>query len=82
MKRAVNVRLDEQIICTLDKLSKELNSTKTEIIERAIELFSKENSIKKNNLLKFAGSIKSSDANAMLNSINSDKTAKDIDFRL
>ncbi len=82
MKRAVNVRLDEQIICTLDRLAKELNSTKTEIIERAIELFSKENNIKKNNLLKFAGSIKPLDADTMLSSIKSDKTAKDVNFKL
>ena len=46
MKRAVNIRLDETVIYILNQLTQELQTTKTEIIERAIELFRKENQIK------------------------------------
>jgi len=82
MKRAVNIRLDEQIICVLNQLTEELKTTKTEIIERAIELFSKENKIKQNNLLQFAGIMKPSEADAMLKAIREDKNSKDVDFKL
>ena len=82
MKRAVNIRLDEQVIYVLNQLTKELKTTKTEVIERAIELFSKENKIKQNTLLQFAGTIKASEADAMLEAIQEDKSSKDVDFKL
>jgi len=82
MKRAVNIRLDEQIIYVLNQLTEELKTTKTEVIERAIELFSKENKVKKNNLLQFAGVMKASEADAMLEAIREDKNNKDFDLKL
>ena len=82
MKRAVNIRLDEQIIYVLNQLTEELKTTKTEVIERAIELFSKENKVKQNNLLQFAGIMKPSEADAMLEAIREDKNSKDVDFKL
>jgi len=82
MKKAVNIRLDEQIIYTINQLSAEFNTTKTEVIEMAIKFFSNENKIKQNNLLKFAGALKASEADAMLNAIKEDKTLKDKDFQL
>jgi len=82
MKRAVNIRLDEQIIYVLNQLTEELKTTKTEVIERAIELFSKENKVKKNNLLQFAGVMKASEADAMLEAIREDKNSKDFDLKL
>jgi len=82
MKRAVNIRLDEQIIYILNQLTQELRATKTEVIERAIELFRKENQIKQNNLLQFAGSLKSSEADKMLQSIQESKNSKDFELGL
>ena len=82
MKRAVNLRLDESVIVTLNKLSDEMHSTKTEIIEKAIELFSKQNHLHQNQLLKFAGKLKKSDAENMLNSIKNDKNSKDFELDL
>jgi len=82
MKRAVNIRLDEQIIYILNQLTQELQATKTEIIERAIELFRKENQIKQNNLLQFAGSLKSSEADKMLQDIQESKNSKDFELKL
>lgn len=82
MKRAVNLRLEESIIITLNQLSNELHTTKTDVIEKAIELFSKENCIKQNGLLQFAGKLKSADADAMLECISSDKNSKDFELDL
>lgn len=82
MKRAVNIRLDETVIYTLNQLSNELHATKTEIIERAIEFFLRHNQIKQNNLLQFAGTLKAVEADKMLCSIREDKDSKDFEFNL
>lgn len=82
MKRAVNLRLEESIIITLNQLSNELHTTKTDVIEKAIEFFSKENRLKQNGLLKFAGKLKSADADVMLERISSDKNSKDFELDL
>jgi len=82
MKRAVNLRLDESVIVTLNQLTEELHTTKTEVIEKAISLFSKQNNLKQNQLLKFAGKLKSNDAENMLKSIIDDKNSKDFELDL
>lgn len=82
MKRAVNIRLDESVIYVLNQLTEDLKTTKTEVIERAIELFRKENQIKQNNLLQFAGALKSSEADKMLQDIKESKNSKDIELGL
>ena len=82
MKRAVNLRLDESVIITLNQLTEELHSTKTEVIEKAISLFSKQNHLKQNQLLQFAGKLKSSDADNMLTSIQNDKNSKEFELDL
>lgn len=82
MKRAVNLRLEENIIYTLNQLSKELHTTKTDIIEKAINIFSKENSLKKNNLLQFAGVLKSVEADKLLLDTKNSKNTKYLEFDL
>jgi len=82
MKRAVNLRLDESVIMTLNQLSEELHSTKTEVIEKAISLFSKQNNLQQNNLLQFAGKLKANDADSILKDINSSKNTKDFELDL
>ena len=82
MKRAVNLRLEESVIITLNKLAEELHTTKTEVIEKAISFFSKQNNLKHNQLLQFAGKLKSSDAEKMLQSIVDDKSSKDFELKL
>ena len=76
MKRAVNLRLEESVILTLNQLTEELHTTKTEVIEKAISLFSKHNNLKHNELLQFAGKLKNSDADSMLQTITDDKNIK------
>jgi predicted transcriptional regulator len=82
MKRAVNLRLEESVIYTLNQLSEELHSTKTEVIEKAIEFFSKQNHLKQNQILQFAGKLKNSDAESILDSIATSKNSKDFELDL
>lgn len=82
MKRAVNLRLEESVIVSLNQLAEELHSTKTEVIEKAIQLFSKQNNLKQNQLLQFAGKLKASDAESMLANIQKDKNSKEFELDL
>lgn len=82
MKRAVNLRLEENVIVTLNQLAEELHTTKTEVIEKAINFFSQQNQLKQNQLLQFAGKLKSNDADIMLQNIKNDKTSKDFDLSI
>jgi hypothetical protein len=82
MKRAVNLRLDESVIVTLNQLTEELHTTKTDVIEKAINFFSKQNNLKHNQLLEFAGKLKSNDAEYMLQSIVDNKNSKEFEFDL
>jgi len=82
MKRAVNLRLEESVIITLEQLTEELHTTKTEVIEKAISFFSKQNNLKHNELLQFAGKLKSNDADNILQTIIDDKNFKDFELDL
>jgi len=39
MKQAINIQLEKNILQTLDEYAKELNKTRTSLIEKAIELY-------------------------------------------
>jgi len=39
MKQAVNIRLEKDIVQTLDEYAQELDKTRTSLIEKAIELY-------------------------------------------
>ncbi len=82
MKRAVNLRLEESIILTLNQLASELNTTKTEVVEKALKLFIKHNQQKQNDLLKFAGILKNNEANKLLNEIQNSKNSKEFELDL
>ena len=82
MKRAVNLRLEETAIVTLNQLAEELQTTKTEVIEKAISFFSKQHKVEHNHLMQFAGKLKSKDADKMLQNIIDDKNAKDFELDL
>jgi predicted transcriptional regulator len=82
MKRAVNLRLEESMILTLNQLANELNTTKTEVVEKALQLFAKNKQKKQNDLLKFAGILKNSEANSLLKDIQENKDSKDFELKL
>ena len=82
MKKAVNLRLEERIIVILNNLSNEFHATKTEIIEKAIEKFSKESRQQRNRLMTFAGSLSDKEADRMLDTIQNDKNRKEFSLDL
>ncbi len=82
MKRAVNLRLEESIILTLNQLADELNTTKTEVIEKALKLFSKTKQKEQNNLLQFAGILKNHEASNLLDDIQNSKNSKEFELNL
>ena len=77
MKKAVNLRLEERIIVLLNNLSEEFHTTKTEIVEKAIERFSNENKKRQNRLMDFAGKLGGKEAESMLEAIRKEKNSKD-----
>ncbi|MFA6788485.1 MAG: hypothetical protein WC149_02055 [Arcobacteraceae bacterium] len=82
MKKAVNLRLDENVLITLEQLSQEFHTTKTDIIEKSIQFFSKQKRQNDNHLLQFAGTLKSKEADEILNIIQNDKNSKDFSLDL
>ncbi len=82
MKRAVNIRLDDNMILTLNQLANELNTTKTEVVENALKLFSKTRQKDQNDLLQFAGILKNNEANNLLETIKNDKNSKNFELNL
>lgn len=82
MKRAVNLRLEENVIVTLNQLADELKTTKTEIVESAIEFFSRKNGKNKSNLLQYAGKLNKSESDKMLSAIKESKNTKDFSLEI
>lgn len=82
MKQAANFRLDEAILKTISILAKDLHTTKTGIIEKAVMQFATSLENKRNSLLQFAGSLDSNEADTILNAIQRDKNCKDINIHL
>lgn len=82
MKRAVNLRLEENVIVTLNQLADELKTTKTEIVESAIEFFSRKNGKNKSNLLQYAGKLNKSESDKMLFAIKESKNTKDFSLEI
>lgn len=82
MKKAINVRLEENVVLTLEKLSHEMHTTKTDIIEKAIQLFSKQKNKKNSNLMQFAGILDRNEADSILEIIEKNKSSKDFTVNL
>jgi predicted transcriptional regulator len=82
MRRAVNMRLDENIVLTLEQLSKEFQTTKTDVVERAIKFFSQKNMASHNTLLEFAGVLDTKDAESMIDNLQSDKNSKEFSLEI
>ena len=77
MKIAVKMRLEESTVKLLDSLSEELAISKTEVFERAIEFYSRDKSIIRNELMAFAGMLDDDGAADILESIAESRVDKD-----
>jgi len=82
MKKSVNMRLDENIIILVESLSKEFNTTKTDIVQSAIKLFYKQKKREKNRLIKYAGILDNKEADKIIKSIKDNKSSKDFSLDL
>ena len=82
MKKSVCFRLDEKTIGIISNLSKKLNITMTEVVERALEEYMKKFSKEKNELLKYAGTLSSEEANEMLKAIEEGRVNKELEYKL
>jgi len=82
MKKAINLRLDESIILALNQLANEFHTTKTEIVEESLKLFSKIKQKERNELLQFAGILKNNEATKLLDDIQHNKNSKDFKINL
>jgi len=77
VKKAVNLRLKENTVILLNTLSKELQTTKTSIVEQAIKQFSNQYLEKRKQLMTFAGKLDSREADLILGAITENKINKD-----
>jgi predicted transcriptional regulator len=76
LKQAVNFRLDEAVLTTIAMLAKDLHTTKTDIIEKAVVQFALSKQNNRNSLMQFAGSMAASEADSILDVIRTDKNNK------
>ena len=82
MKQAANFRLDENILTTIAVLANDLQTSKTDIIEKAVIHFAASREGRRNTLMQFAGTLAADEADTILNAIQTDKSSKDSDFAL
>jgi len=82
MKRAMNFRLSSRATTALLRLEKKTHESKTTIVERALQLYEKEEFLKKDDILEYAGILNEKDADKLLSLINNSKHNKDIETEL
>jgi predicted CopG family antitoxin len=78
MKQAVNFRLDEITIDLVDELSKDLNTTKTNIVQMAVKFFSKKKRKHINPLAEYFGVLEDIDTEGMIKGIRSSRANKSL----
>ena len=82
MKHVVNFRLTSQAINTLSILEKKLHTSKTAIVEKALQNYAKKELLSHNPLLAYAGTLDGKEASTMLDSITSSKYNKNLEVDL
>lgn len=76
MKRMVNFRLSAQALTTLSILEEKLHSSKTAVIEKAIDFYAKKKLSSKKSILEFAGILNEKEAERMLTTIREGRVNK------
>ncbi len=82
MKRATNFRLEEETLAKIIMLAKEQNTTRTEIVKRAIEAYARHTLAKRNRLMQYVGTLEAKEADKMLQVIRESRVDKDAEFDL
>lgn len=80
MKSSYTYRLTENTIDTLTKLSEELNTSKTNIIEESVKYYARtfENKVNKHPLSRFVGVLTDKEAEKMKKDISISRKSKDL----
>lgn len=82
MKQAVNFRLSNKAITTLSFLEERLHTSKTAIIENAIQVYAKSKELSKNPLIKYAGILSEDEGHAILKTIKDSRHNKNFSAKL
>jgi hypothetical protein len=82
MKHAVNFRLSTDSIHILAILEKKLHTSKTDVIEKALQAYAKKKLTAQNSLLQFSGTLNEQEAAEMLDIIKTSRKNKKKDFSL
>jgi len=77
MKQVVNFRLSTSATTTLSILEKKLHTSKTAIVEQALQSYAKKKLLNQKGLLEYAGILGAQEADSMLLIIESSKHNKD-----
>ncbi len=82
MKQAVNFRLTNRAISTLCLLESKMHTSKTDIVEKALQFYAAKELSRQSELLGFAGILSDQEADAMLMVIRSNKNNKELKVKL
>lgn len=82
MKQLMNFRLNSETIAILSLLEKKLHTSKTAVIEQALQSFARKQLSATQPLLEFAGRLSQKEADNMLTLIQSSKQDKEMDLDL
>lgn len=81
-KRPANFRLSHQAMMILMRLEEKLHTSKTEVVEKALQYFAKQQLKLNNTLMRFAGILSEKESNEMMSVIKNDRRNKTIKVKL
>ncbi|TAK73117.1 MAG: hypothetical protein EPO11_08940 [Gammaproteobacteria bacterium] len=82
MKHAVNFRLSTRATTVLSILEKKMHTSKTAIVEKALQFYAQKELSKQSRILDFAGILTDKEADDMLSVIESSNHNKDLKINL
>jgi len=82
MKQAMNFRLNHHATTILTALEQKMHTSKTAIVEKALQLYAKKELSEQALLLEYAGILSDEEATSMLTAIESSRHNKKIETEL
>lgn len=81
-KKPANFRLSHQTMMILIRLEKTLHTSKTDIVEKALQYYANQQGQFNNTLMRFAGIFSEKESDAMLSIIKHDRRNKTMQVKL
>ncbi|EKD77042.1 MAG: hypothetical protein ACD_42C00498G0011 [uncultured bacterium] len=81
-KKPINFRLKQQTLLILSLLEKKLHTSKTAVVEKALEYYASQKLKHYNPIMQFAGIFSDAESDEMLSVIKCDRRNKDIKVKL